>query len=120
MKCDFNMLAFLRGLRGQVHVYGRFDSKKKAVETLEMSLHHFNKYASIGSLGVVGEALVDLYPVNTLLATHHDIRPAMLIDDKIIIVKIFEYWVHKGGKKWESRTYLPPIENQDKGASKHV
>ena len=62
MKIDFNMTLQIYGFHGQVHVYGTFSSKRKAVEALDTSMYHFNDFANIGSLGNTGKLIVPLYP----------------------------------------------------------
>ena len=98
MKIDFNITTSVSGLKGQVKVYGRFSSKKKAVEALNTSMHFFNGYASIGALGNTGNLLIPLYPENTLIATKIN---------HFNLSKPFTYWVLETGGSWEEKHHNP-------------
>lgn len=95
MKIDFNITLHIYGFKGQVHAYGRFSSKKKAVEALDTSMYHFNDFASIGALGNTGKLLIPLYPENTLI---------VIIGRYLNIDKPFNYWVKEEGE-WVEKTY---------------
>ncbi|GAG30888.1 unnamed protein product [marine sediment metagenome] len=97
MKIIFNISTFASGLKGQKCLYGKFESKKAAIKALSCSLNYFNSYAHVGTMGIIGEKLVDLYPPNTLIAVDND----HYIDPE----KPFSYWVQIKPKGWQAKTY---------------
>ena len=95
MKIEFNLTTHVYGFKGQVTVYGKFSSKKKAVEALDTYMYYFNDFASIGALGNTGKLIVPLYPENTLI---------VLTDRHANPKKPFNYWVKEDGE-WVEKNY---------------
>lgn len=112
MKIDFNIGTIVKGLCShnrridQMHIMGRFKSKKAAVEAIGDSMYYFNGYASM-CLGPVGEELVRIEGEDKLLAT--ELHGVFFEWDKNMkpVFKIFTYWVQTAPDAWQEKTYDP-------------
>ena len=107
---SFNITTHVSGLRGQLHVYGRFDTQKKAIEALDLSYSFFKRYASIGALGHVGKVLVAKHGMNVLIATDTKFGYS---DRAGRIIRPIPYWVQIKHGEWEALAYIPVEDKEE-------
>ncbi len=102
---EFNWTTFVNGLRGQVVLYGRFESKKAILDVLNCSAYIFNQGASSNTLGQTGQFLVDIHGDNIVIATKTHFHAINMVNGKLIAKRAFTYWIQEGPGKWKKLRY---------------